>query len=224
MNAQYDAHHITRGLKLKDDETLEVIPHTEETYIAFDIRLTAGHFLDKRTGRKINLYERIRFLDSFRFLGQSLAALADNLSAGDFKCVTATFAHHGQNQLSLLKRKGVFPYSYFDCFERMNETKLPEYGPFWKNTLTNSLDTTIDDYQHALTVWQSFKCKRLQDYLHLYLECDVMLLADVFQRFRSVCLQYYKLDPLHFYTAPNLSWEAMLKITGAKVELLADVD
>ncbi len=231
---QYDAHHIMKNLQLKPDETLEVIPHTEETYIAFDIRLVAGHFKRPQKAQQgstaqqqklVPQYERIRFLDSYRFLGQGLAALANNLNECDFKCVTAAFSqHYSQDQISLLKRKGIFPYSYFNDFEKLNETKLPDYGPSWKNSLTNSIDTSIDDYQHALSVWRSFNCKRLQDYLHLYLECDVMLLADVFQRFRSVCLQYYKLDPLHFYTAPNLSWEAMLKITGAKVELLADVD
>ena len=52
----------------------------------------------------------------------------------------------------------------------------------------------------------------------------MLLLADVFENFRDVCLQYYKLDLAHFYTAPVLAWQAALKYTGVKLELLTDYD
>ena len=64
----------------------------------------------------------------------------------------------------------------------------------------------------------------LGDYHDAYLATDVLLLADVFENFRDVCLQNYKLDPAHFYTAPGLAWQAALKYTGVKLELLTDYD
>ena len=62
------------------------------------------------------------------------------------------------------------------------------------------------------------------EYHDLYLKNDVLLLADVFESFRKTCLQYYKLDPCHYFTSPGLSWDAMLKMTDFKLELMIDVD
>ena len=64
----------------------------------------------------------------------------------------------------------------------------------------------------------------LGEYHDIYLKCDVVLLADVFERFRKVCLQQYTLDPCHFYTSPGLSWAACLKMTGISLELMTDID
>lgn len=62
------------------------------------------------------------------------------------------------------------------------------------------------------------------DYHGLYLKSDILLLADVFENFRRTCLQYYKLDPAHYFTSPGLSWGAMLEMTVIKLELMTDVD
>ena len=62
------------------------------------------------------------------------------------------------------------------------------------------------------------------DYHDLYLKSDILLLADVFKNFRKTCLQYYKLDPCHYFTSPGLSWDAMLKMTDIKLELMVDID
>ena len=60
--------------------------------------------------------------------------------------------------------------------------------------------------------------------MHLYLKSDVFLLADVFEKFRNLFLEVYGLDPCHYYSAPNISWDAMLKKTQIKLELLSDID
>ena len=81
-----------------------------------------------------------------------------------------------------------------------------------------------EDYQHAKNIWDKFKLKNMGDYHHLYLETDVILLANVFESFRKVCIENYGLDPAHFYTAPGLAWKACLKKTGVNLELLKDPD
>ena len=62
------------------------------------------------------------------------------------------------------------------------------------------------------------------EYHDLYFESDVLLLTDVFENFRKTCMQYYKLDPCHYFTSPGLSWDAMLKMTNIKLELMTDID
>ena len=66
--------------------------------------------------------------------------------------------------------------------------------------------------------------KNLEDYHDLYNRVNVLLLADVFENFRSVCIKNYNLDPSHYYTAPGLAWDAALKVTKVKLELLLDID
>ena len=61
-------------------------------------------------------------------------------------------------------------------------------------------------------------------YHDLYLKTDVLLLVDVFENFRKTCIQYYKLDPCHYFTSPGLSWDAMLKMTDIRLELMVDID
>ena len=80
------------------------------------------------------------------------------------------------------------------------------------------------DYSHACKVWNEFGLKNMGDYHDLYLETDVIMLANVFESFRKVCLDNYGLDPAHFYTAPGLAWKACLKKTGVNLELLKDPD
>ena len=80
------------------------------------------------------------------------------------------------------------------------------------------------DHSHACKVWNEFDLKNMGDYHDMYLETDVILLANVFESFRKVCLDKYELDPAHFYTAPGLAWKACLKKTGVNLELLKDPD
>ena len=64
----------------------------------------------------------------------------------------------------------------------------------------------------------------LEDYHDLYNQTDVLLLADVFENFRNICCKNYKLDPVHYFTAPGLAWDAALKVTEVELELLSDMD
>jgi len=76
----------------------------------------------------------------------------------------------------------------------------------------------------VLQVWSHFNCRTLGDYSDLYLKIDVLLLADVFENFRDLCMKTYNLDAAHYFTAPGLSFDAMLKFTGQKLQLLDEYD
>ena len=92
------------------------------------------------------------------------------------------------------------------------------------NSKLNDCGISDDDYNHAKKVWKEFRVKNLGEYHDLYLKSDVLLLADVFEEFRNVCLENYSLDPAWYYTSPGLSWDALLKHSGVRLELLTDVD
>ena len=81
-----------------------------------------------------------------------------------------------------------------------------------------------EEYDFAKEVWEEFRIKNMGEYHDLYLLSDVLLLTDVFENFRKRCMQYYKLDPCHYFTSPGLSWDAMLKMTKVKLELMTDIN
>ncbi|XP_068695967.1 uncharacterized protein [Montipora foliosa] len=124
-------------------------------------------------------------------------------------------------ELDLMSQKGVYPYDFMDSFDKFNE-KLPPKEEFY--SILNDEDITDDQYKHAKNVWNTFNLKNMGEYHDLYLKSDILLLADVFENFRKTCLQYYKLDPCHYFTSPGLSWDAMLKMTDIKLELMTDID
>jgi len=109
-----------------------------------------------------------------------------------------------------------------DSEERFQEEELPPRSAFY-NKLTDSHISEVD-YQHAQNVWRTFDLTNMGEYSDLYVKTDVLLLADVFENFRDVCFDNYHLDPAHYFTSPGLAWDAMLKKTGVKLELLDDID
>ena len=122
----------------------------------------------------------------------------------------------------LLLKKGIYQYEYIDSFERFKETRLPPKNYFYSSLTGDGI--TDEDYAHAQEVWDAFGCRTLGDYYDLYVATDSLLLADVFENFRKVCQEKYGLDPARYYSAPGLSWDALLKKTGVELELLTDMD
>ena len=212
----YDAHLFIKQLA-KIDGKLDCIPCTEEKYISFSKTIKVGEY-KHINGDIIPITFEIRFLDSYKFLQSSLGNLVTNLSLDDFHNTKREF----KKNISLLTRKGVYPYDYVSSLDKLLETQLPPKEEFYSKL--NDEDITDEDYQHAIKVWNAFGCKTIRDYHNLYLKSDVMLLADVFEKFRSTCLKHYKLDPAHYYTSPGLAWDACLKLTGKNLELLTDYD
>ena len=124
--------------------------------------------------------------------------------------------------VELLLRKGVYPYSYMDSYSRFEETSLPSKADFY-NKLTKS-DISDQDHQYAQRVWRECNIHTMGEYHDLYLKTDVLLLADIFEHFRKTCVQYYKLDPTHFYTIPGLAWQVALCMSKVELELMTDPD
>ena len=127
-----------------------------------------------------------------------------------------------ENKWQLLQKKGIYPFENMDSFERFDEAKLPEKEKFYSSLSGKGI--TEEEYAHAQEVWATFGCQMLGDYHDLYVATDVLLLPDVFENFRKVCQQKYGLDPAHYYSAPGLSWDALLKKTGVELELLMDLE
>ena len=73
------------------------------------------------------------------------------------------------------------------------------------------------------TIWDEFGMKNMGDYHDHYLKKDVLLLA-VFENFIDMCLKFYQLDPCHCFSSPVLSWDAMLKMTGVRLEKIVNTD
>ena len=135
---------------------------------------------------------------------------------------TYSFCNNDLKKFILLLRKGVYPYEYMDSWERFNETSLPSKKEFYSNLNMEDIDEI--DYRHGNNVFKSFKLENLGDHHDLYVKSDTLLLADVFENFRDMCLKEYELDPAHFVSLPGLAWQACLKKTNIDLELLTDYD
>ena len=122
-------------------------------------------------------------------MASSLDKLSSNLKIK--KCVNLKKYYSG-NQLRLLLRKGVYPYDYVDCLKKLDETNIPQKETFYSKLTGEGI--TYEDYQHALTVWKEFNIETMKDYQKLYNLSDVLLLADIFENFRSICMSHYGLD------------------------------
>ena len=122
----------------------------------------------------------------------------------------------------LLSRKRVYPYECMDDWDRFNEEKLPNESDFYGSL--NMEDISEIDYRHALKVFNKFNINYLGEYKDLYVQSDTILLADVFESFRNLCLNIYGLDPAYFLSLPGLAWQACLKHSGIKLELISDID
>ena len=83
---------------------------------------------------------------------------------------------------------------------------------------------SVKDHLTCEKIWDKFETKNMGDYHDHYLKKDVLLSADVFGKFISTSLKYYGLDPCHFFSYPGLSWDAMLKMTGVKLEKISDIE
>ena len=196
----YDSHLIFKELS-KFDAKISVIPNGLEKYKAFALN------------------KNLVFIDSMLFMNSSLDKLVKNLGDKHFKYLSEEFSNE---QLKLVKEKGIYPYEYMSYFKKFKEKKLPDKCKFFSSLKDCGINEK--EYQRSINMWKVFKIKNLGEYHDLYLETDVLLLCDVFEKFIKTCLEHYCLDPPHFFGSPGLSWDAMLKMTGIKLQKIDNID
>ena len=194
-------HAYTNKKGEKQDLNINTIPNNMEKYMAF---MLGNH---------------LTFIDSFQFMSSSLDKLVSNLPKDDLIYTSKVFKG---KRLNLMSQKGVYPYDFMDSFEKFNKMELPTKDQLY--IILNDQHIMDDEYDHAKKVWKTFKIKTMGEYHDLYLGSDVLLLTDVFENFRKTCMQYYKLDPCHYFTSSGLSWDTMLKMTNIELELMVDID
>ena len=143
------------------------------------------------------LNKNLVFIESMQFMNSSLEKLVKNLSDNDFKYLTEEF---GSTNLELLKQKGAYPYKHMDSFKRFGEEKLPDRECFYSSVKDRTagdngeeLDGRISDegYLACNKMRNEFNMKNMRDYHDHYLKKDVLLSADVFEKFIDTCLKFY---------------------------------
>ena len=159
-------------------------------------------------------------------MASSLESLVGNLAKSDLSKFIETKKEFGE-KIELL-RKGIYPYDYMNGIKKFEEIQLPPKEKLYSKlndcgisdedykfeetqlppkeklySKLNDCGISDEDYDHAKKVWEEFEVKNMGEYHNLYLKSDVLLLADVFEEFRNVCLENYSLDPAWYYTSPG---------------------
>ena len=119
------------------------------------------------------------------------------MSDNDFKYLSQEFSGEF---LKLAKQTGVYPYEYMGSFNKFFDDKLPGRFKFFSSLKDKCISE--NDYLLAIVVWIMFKMKTMGDYHDLYIKTDVLLLAYVFEKLIDMCLEYYGLDPCHYFSSP----------------------
>ena len=203
----YDGHIILKELN-NFNVDIEVIPKNIDNYMSIIVN------------------RNITFIDSLQFYKGSLDTLASNLDDKDFKHLMSEFP---TDKLDILKGRDACPYEWVESYEKFKYPYSPEKKIFYSLLRDGKWDRSgghisNEQYQHLQNVWDTFNFNTFEDFHNHYLKKDILLLADAFEKLNFTCLKYYGLDPCHYFSAPGLSWDAMLKMTGVTLEKISDPD
>lgn len=209
--SKYDFHFIIKALNKKKVGEISILPYNGE------------HF------RTIE-FKGFKFLDSLAFLQTSLDQLSEDLSKTNHKYqilkqtyLCKTFGKFDQMKFLALMKKSYYPYEYCTSLDIMEKTtKLPKLKDFYSSLREKSISK--EEHQIAKKIWKMFECENLLDYTKLYCKLDTILLAEIFQKFRTDMHDFSSLDPSHYISLPAFAFDSMMKITNCKLELLADID
>ena len=200
--SKYDCHMFFKRLvDLKKEKVkFEIIPKTNEEYVS--VR-----------------YGCIRFIDSYRFLSESLDKLVKNLDDNDFKILKKEFPDKGQ----YLNKKLAYPYEYFksinDYKKPVDKLEKEDFFSKLKNDYPNN-----DEIERTKEIIKLFNIKDGVELTKLYCKTDLILLADVFEKFVSVSTEEYKNNPLYCVSLPGYTYQCALKYTNIKLQTLQDKD
>jgi len=212
-SSRYDMHFIIKALANFTDDiiNISVLPYNGENF---------------RTMR----FNSFEIMDSLAFLQESLNQLANNLKESNhsYDILRQTYLTKKNGRLckdrfDMVLGKSFFPYEYCTSFEKMRSTKkMPKQREFYSTLSEQSI--TREDYRFAKSVWKEFNMKNLVDYTALYCKIDVVILAEVFEKFRDEMIKFSQIDPAHYISLPAYGYDSMLKITKSEIELPTDID
>ena len=196
----YDGHLIIHAIQTRHGR-VRVIPTNIEKYLAFSVG-------------------QLQFLDSYQFMPEPLEKLVKTLDDSDFVYTRRAFPD--EEQFQLMKQKGVFPYDYLDDISKIVSTKKTNF-PSREKFFNRLSDENVSerDYLRGKLVFDKY-CKTFGEFHDIYLRTDVLLLADVFEKFRETCLYNYKLDVPHYYSTAGLAFSSALKMSGVELQLIQD--
>lgn len=189
----YDSHYVLQSLMKKDEIECSFI--RGKSFEKFDI-------ISAVKGKI-----RITFKDTFNYLATSIAKLVAQVENWKY---TPEIDRNN---------KGVFPYKWFDSFDKLYARELPPI-PEWFNDVTH---TNVDPTP-ARELWEREQCVYFHQFHDYYMITDVLQLADIFEEFRETCLKTFNLDPVYFQGAPSYSWQLSLKIAADKMHVIPDID
>ena len=200
--SNYDCHMFFKKLvDLKNDKVkFDIIPKTNEEYISIT-------------------YGCIRFIDSYRFLSSGLDSLVKNLDEDDFKILKKEFPDKWQ----YLNKKLAYPYEYFngidDYKKSVHNLENKDFFSKLKNKCPD--DKEIDRTREII---KKFNIKNGKELTELYLKSDVILLADVFEKFIKISVEEFGINPLYCVSLPGYTWQCGMKYTDIKLQTLQDKD
>ena len=218
----YDGHLIIQNAdKLSNQKNIDVIAQNSEKFIniGFDCLSVKDSFsfitasLDKLVS--LTKYDNTDDKDKRKWI------IKDNWQ-NNFRFSKNNDIIKSEKCLDLFTEKGVYPYDYMNSIEKFEDESLPTKDMFYSRLSEDNI--TDEDYEKAKVIWKHFKIKNMGEYHDLHLKTDVLLLTDIFEKFRDVCIQDYGLDPVYYYTLPKFAFDAMLKLTGVEIDLVYDQD
>ena len=204
--AKYDWKIILKGI----GNFIEKYPQSNKDEIK-PLALSSENFITFR-------WRDMIFLDSIKFMSNSLSEIVKTLTPQQMEIAKDLYRRNGitdDKMIDILSRKNVFPYLWFDSYDKLNATSLPGEEHFEKNDKGEN-----EDYDYAIKAWNILKCKTFKDYHDMYLLADVVLLAACFQAFRETVYDKYRSDPAYYIGLPGLSWSLAMKTCSKVIELI----
>ena len=244
--SRYDSHMMLKVINKFGDGNLTIIPKTEEEYISF----SKDYYVNvenKNIKYELRFLDSFRILPAsldtlssnllqedkskFKLLMKYTTEKEQQAIFWDERIETKTtklildkdFNHEYKNVKSVEFKpriKGIYPYDFTNSWEKFNHAELLSKADFYDSL--NQKTINDQEYEQYIKVWNSIEEPNIGKYSDLYLKTDVLALADVISNFRDIGLKHYELDPVYYYTTPGYSFDACLKMTDVKLELLND--
>ena len=160
--------------------------------------------------------KRLKFYDTYLFIPKSLKKIAKELKENELFYTRQSFPDPD------IRSKGIYPYTYIDSIDKLNQSEFPSYENFY-DVLSDSIPISFQEYEDAKKIYEDkLKCNSFKDYHTYYLLLDVVLLSDIMYWFRQFIRQQFELEAAHFISMSHLTWTNALKYTQVKLDIIQD--